>query len=84
MKFAFYEFPEVRGYKVSPIAARIRLEVFAGGTFTARNVQDRYSRYGEKWQAGTGSHKRTSREFLANRRSTAPWILKGEAVVERI
>jgi hypothetical protein len=45
------EFHEVRGYKVSLVAARIRLAVFAGGTFTARNARDSHTRYSEMWQA---------------------------------
>jgi hypothetical protein len=41
------EFSEVRGYKDSLVAARIRLEGFAGGTFTARIARYRHSRYSE-------------------------------------
>jgi hypothetical protein len=44
-------FSEVRGYKVSLVAARIRPQVLAGDTFTARSVQHRYSRYSEVRQA---------------------------------
>jgi hypothetical protein len=44
-------FSEVRGYKVSLVAARIRPEVSAGGTFTARSARYRHSRYSKVWQA---------------------------------
>jgi hypothetical protein len=49
--FPYVIFSEVRGYKVSLVAARARLEVFAGGTFTARSAQYRHFRYSEVWQA---------------------------------
>ncbi len=45
------EFSEVRRYKVSLGAARIRLEVFAGGNFTARSARRSHTRYSEVWQA---------------------------------
>jgi hypothetical protein len=58
------EFCEVRGYKVSFVAARISLKVFAGGTFTARSAQYRHSRYSEVWQAVATCYLLTTREFL--------------------